>query len=100
MIRLFTLATISSTIAARTGTIQATSAASSSPATAVRGSGAGITDRRDADGRARWGGAGGSVPILPGGFEGEDGAGGMDLPGFFLIGGVALQRPVPPLLEQ
>src|SRR5436309_12613841 len=100
MIRLFTLATISSTIAARAGTIQATSAASSSPVTAGRGSGAGITDRRDAGGRARWGGAGGSVPVLAGVFEGEDGAVDMDLRVFLEVGDVALERLFPLLAEQ
>src|SRR5262245_40912720 len=100
MIRLFTLATISSTIAARAGAVQAATAAKSSPARARRGRASGLIGERGASCAGRRTGAGGSVAVLTGVFEREDGAVDMDLRVFLEVGDVALERLLPLLAEQ
>src|SRR6266850_2255795 len=82
--RLFTLATISSRIAASEGTEGARRAVRMARAVA------GTRRARDAD----------LVPVLTGILEGEDGAIDMDLRVFLQVGDVALERLLPLLAVQ
>src|SRR5262245_57691326 len=84
--RLFTLATISSTIAAPAGAGEARSIVRRARAgSAGTRKGARIRD---------------SVPVLTGILEGEDGAIDMDLRLFLQVGDVAIERLLPLLAEQ